>query len=38
LRLSAGDALFIPAHTRHRVTATAGDPPCIWLAVHIEAR
>ncbi len=36
LRLGPGDAVFIPAHTRHRVTATTRDPPCIWLAIHID--
>jgi cupin 2 domain-containing protein len=38
LRLRAGEAVFIPAHTPHRVTDTASEPPCIWLAVHIDAR
>lgn len=33
--LCAGDHVFIPAHTPHRVLRTSGDPPCIWLAVHI---
>lgn len=33
-RLSAGSAVFIAAHQRHRVTATTSDPPCVWLAVH----
>lgn len=32
--LRPGDCLLIPAHTRHRVTRTSADPPCIWLAVH----
>lgn len=36
LSLCAGDHLFIPAHTPHRVLRTSGDPPCIWLAVHIH--
>jgi len=34
--LCAGDHLFIPAHTPHRVLSTSGHPPCIWLAVHIH--
>jgi cupin 2 domain-containing protein len=34
--LRAGDHLFIPAHTPHRVLRTSGNPPCIWLAVHIH--
>lgn len=32
--LEAGDALFLPAHCRHRVVETTRTPPCIWLAVH----
>ncbi|AHE99164.1 cupin domain-containing protein [Thioalkalivibrio paradoxus] len=34
--LQAGDYLFIPAHTPHRVLRTSAEPPCIWLAVHID--
>ena len=34
IELEAGDAVFIPAHERHRVESTSVDPPCIWLAVH----
>lgn len=30
-RLSAGDTLLIPAHSRHRVSYTSTEPPCIWL-------
>ena len=38
-RLTPGDYLFLPAHTRHRVTLTAKDEPTVWLAVHVgEAR
>ena len=32
--LLPGDHILIPAHTRHRVSITSSDPPCIWLAVH----
>jgi cupin 2 domain-containing protein len=32
--LQSGDYLLLPAHCRHRVTATSTDPPCIWLAIH----
>ncbi len=32
-RLRSGDWVFLPAHIRHRVTATSVEPPCIWLAV-----
>ncbi len=32
--LQAGDWVFIPAHCRHRVTATSRVPPCVWVAVH----
>jgi cupin 2 domain-containing protein len=34
--LGAGDAVFIEAHRRHRVTRTTVEPPCVWLAVHGE--
>jgi cupin 2 domain-containing protein len=34
--LRAGESLFIPAHTPHRVLQTSVEPPCIWLAVHIH--
>lgn len=34
--LGPGDYLYIPAHTPHRVTGTSAEPPCIWLAVHID--
>lgn len=34
--LGAGDSLFIPAHTPHRVVATSAEPRCLWLAVHIQ--
>ncbi len=34
--LSRGDALNLPAHTRHRVTFTSR--PAIWLAVFYSSR
>jgi cupin 2 domain-containing protein len=34
--LVKGDSLFIPARTPHRVLSTSGDPPCVWVAVHME--
>jgi cupin 2 domain-containing protein len=34
--LAAGDYLFIPAHTPHRVVATSAEPHCVWLAVHLD--
>ncbi|HNX27383.1 MAG TPA: cupin domain-containing protein [Phycisphaerae bacterium] len=34
--MSAGDAILIPAHQRHRVKSTAADRPTIWLAVFFE--
>jgi cupin 2 domain-containing protein len=34
VRLTAGETLMLPAHTKHRVVSTSVDPPCIWLAVH----
>jgi cupin 2 domain-containing protein len=33
--LRAGDTIFIPAHTPHRVLSTSKEPQCVWLAVHI---
>ena len=35
IELEAGDYLFIPRGTPHRVLATSRAPQCIWLAVHI---
>ena len=32
-RLGRGDALFLPAHIRHRVSFTSKEPPCVWLCV-----
>jgi cupin 2 domain-containing protein len=34
--LKAGDHVFIPAHTIHRVLSTSHRPRCVWLAVHID--
>ena len=34
VRLTPGDYLLIPAHTRHRVEWTLPDFNTIWLAVH----
>lgn len=36
IELAAGEALFIPAGTPHRVLRTSDQPTCIWLAVHIH--
>jgi cupin 2 domain-containing protein len=36
--LKTGDAMFLPAHLRHRVVHTSAAPPCIWLAVHGKER
>jgi len=35
MTLGPGDYVFLPAHTRHRVTWTDADEPTVWLAVHI---
>lgn len=32
--LRAGDWVFLPAHTRHRVAWTDPDRATVWLAVH----
>ncbi|MBV1790589.1 cupin domain-containing protein [Marinobacterium sp. D7] len=37
VELAPGDALDIPAHTRHRVSWTVPDKPTVWLAVHYPA-
>lgn len=36
VELRAGDHLFIPARTPHRVIATSAEPRCVWLAVHLD--
>jgi cupin 2 domain-containing protein len=33
VELGPGDAAFIPAHTKHRVTWTTPDEPTVWLAL-----
>jgi cupin 2 domain-containing protein len=38
VELHAGDWIFIPAFTRHRVASTSSDPVCLWLAVHGKLR
>lgn len=35
--LGAGDYLFIPAHTKHRVDWTDPADATIWLAIHLAA-
>jgi cupin 2 domain-containing protein len=35
--LSEGDAIFLPARCRHRVTWTDPDRPTVWLALFIDA-
>lgn len=34
VKLSAGDYINIPAHTKHKVSYTAPNVETIWLAVH----
>src|SRR5207344_2010151 len=34
--LGEGDAVFLPAHCRHRVTWTDPDLPTVWLELFIE--
>lgn len=34
LELGPFDAVFLPAHCRHRVIATDPGQPTVWLAVH----
>ncbi len=38
IKLRAGDYLFIPAHQKHRVEYTSSEPPCIWLAIHLNVQ
>lgn len=33
--LGPGDWLYLPAHCRHRVTATDAAAPTVWLALHL---
>lgn len=34
--LRPGDAVFLPAHCRHRVSWTDPDQPTIWVALFID--
>ena len=34
--LVKGDYLLIATHQKHRVSFTSQDPPCIWLALHLD--
>ncbi len=36
IELVAGEHLFIPKHTLHRVIQTSSNPECIWIAVHAD--
>jgi cupin 2 domain-containing protein len=36
VELDAGEALWLPARRVHSVLDTSEDPPCVWLAVHID--
>ena len=36
LVITAGDAILIPAHCRHRVTWTDPHQPTVWLAVFMD--
>lgn len=38
MALGPGDAVFLPAHKRHRVTWTDTDQPTVWLALHVWAQ
>ena len=35
--LAAGDAIYLPAHCRHRVTWTDPKKPTVWIAFFIDA-
>lgn len=36
LTLGKGDAVFLPAHCRHRVTWTDPKQPTIWIALFLD--
>jgi cupin 2 domain-containing protein len=36
--LGPGDAVFLPAHCRHRVAWTDPDHPTVWLALFIDTQ
>ncbi len=36
IEMKPGDAIEIPAHTRHRVEWTTPAEPTVWLAVHFD--
>ena len=37
-RMCCGDHVFIPAHQKHRVTATSTKKPTVWLAVFVKEK
>jgi len=37
-RMRVGDFVFIPAHQKHRVTATSAKKPTVWLAVFVKEK
>ena len=36
--LRPGDAINLPAHTKHRVVSTEADAPTVWLAIFTGKR
>ena len=36
IRLQSGDYLLIKSQQKHRVEYTSDNPPCIWLAIHLN--
>lgn len=36
VELNAGEHLFIPKFTKHRVIETSFNPECVWIAVHAD--
>lgn len=36
IELFAGEYIFIPAHTKHRVIYTSETPKCVWLGIHFK--
>ena len=38
IEMRTGDAVWLPAHTRHRVTWTDADRSTVWIAVFSQPR
>lgn len=36
LEMGRGDTVVIPAHKKHKVSATSTAPPCVWLCLFYQ--